>query len=75
MALFIKIVGALFFAYLGVDAWMKRRKLQEEIDDDLLNPLTGKILRRRALRNSMLFIILAVLSFISVFFRVAPLGE
>jgi Na+/H+ antiporter NhaD/arsenite permease-like protein len=75
MALFIKIVAGLFFAYLGVDAFYKRRKLQEEIEDDLLNPLTGKILRSRALRNSILFIILAVLSFISVFFRVAPLGE
>lgn len=75
MALFIKIVAALFFAYLGVDAFRKRRKLQDEIDDDLLNPMTGKILRSRALRNSILFIIIAVLSFISVFLRVAPLGE
>ena len=75
MAMFIKIVAGLFFAYLGVDAFRKRRKLQEEIDDDLLNPMTGKILRSRALRNSILFVIIAVLSFISIFFRVAPLGE
>ena len=75
MALFIKIVAGLFFAYLGVDAFRKRRKLQEEIDDDLLNPKTGKILKSRALRNSILFIILALLSFISIYFKVAPLGE
>ena len=75
MALFIKIVAALFFVYLTVDSFRKRSKLQEEIEDDLLNPKTGKILRKRALWNGIFFIIIALLSIVSIFFRVAPLGE
>lgn len=75
LALFVKIVGALFFAYISIDSFYKMGIIKREVEDDLLNPKTGKVMRGRALRNGLLFLVLALLAFASVWIRVAPLGE
>ncbi|MEW5722858.1 MAG: hypothetical protein AB1896_07105 [Thermodesulfobacteriota bacterium] len=75
MALFIKITAGLFFAYISIDAFVKIPKINKEVEDDLCNPRTGKVLKSRAIRSGVIFALLALISFGSLFLRVAPLGE
>ena len=75
LALFIKISAALFFAYVAVDSFFRMKRLRKEVEDDLINPKTGKMLRNRSLRDGILYLILALLSVASLFLSIAPLGE
>ena len=75
LALLIKIIAGLFFVYISIDSFYKITLIQKEIDDEMINPMTGKILKSRALRSGIMFALAAILSFVSIMFRVAPLGE
>lgn len=73
--LFTKIIVALFFGYIAIDSFYKMKKIKFEIKEDLLNPTTGRILKNRALRTGVIFLIMSILSFASIWLKVTPLGE
>ncbi|MEW6267319.1 MAG: hypothetical protein AB1641_29960 [Thermodesulfobacteriota bacterium] len=71
----IKVLAALFFAFAAADAFYKRVKIRREIEDEVINRITGEILRRRAFWDGLLMAILALLAFASIWFKVSFLGE
>lgn len=75
MALFIKLIAALFFAFLSFDAFRKSGKIRKEVKDDLLSPYMGEALRKQALRRGLMFLILTLALLGLLFVRIAPLGE
>jgi hypothetical protein len=75
LTFFIKFISAMFFSFLAVDSFFKIKRIRKEVEDDLLNPIIGATLRKRALRNGLMFALFSILSAVAIFFRIAPLGE
>ena len=75
LALVIKISAIIFFAYISIDSFYKAKKFTGDVDDDLINPTTARALRRKAIRNGVFYALLAIAAIVSLFFKLAPLGE
>ena len=70
-----KVVAIIFCAYVSIDSYRKIGKIQYEVKESIINPKTGVVLKRRALRNSIIFGILALAAIGALFIKIAPLGE
>lgn len=75
LALGVKFAAAVFFLFLSGDAFYKVRKINREIEDDFLSPAVGRTMRRKAMLNGIVFLIIALLAFGSLLVRIGPLGE
>jgi hypothetical protein len=75
LALIIKISAIIFFTYIAIDSFIKVKKIAVDVNDDLINPTTARVLRRKALRNGILYALLAIASIVALFYKLAPLGE
>ena len=75
LAFIIKVVAALFFAYISIDSFVKTSKIKKDVENELINPKTAKMMRGRAIRSGVIFALAALAAFGTLFIRVAPLGE
>ena len=75
LALLIKICAFIFFAYVSIDSFVKAKLITRDLNDELINPATARTLRRKAIRNGIIFALFGIASIVSLFFKLAPLGE
>ena len=75
LALIIKISVILFCGYVSIDSFIKASRYAKEVEKDVLNPLTAKVMRRRAVRTGILFALGMGVGVASLFFKITPLGE
>lgn len=73
LALFVKVVTGLFFAFVAGDSFYKTVRIRRELEADLLNPMIAKTLRRRAIIAGIQFSFLTILAFASIWFGHTPL--
>jgi hypothetical protein len=71
----IKIIALAFFIYLSVDSFRKIGLVKKDVESELVNPKTGRTFQKRYRRNGVIYGLIAIAAFISLFFKIAPLGE
>ncbi|MFH1139321.1 MAG: hypothetical protein V1816_24835 [Pseudomonadota bacterium] len=69
----LKVLGVLFFLFISMDSFFEVKRFKRDIEKELLNPYMGKVLSRRAVRNGIIYLLVAILIFITIFFRLEPL--
>lgn len=75
MALFIKITMILFFFFVSIDSYFKVKRLEEDMENDLLNPKLGKVFRKRYRLRGILFFLGGCLFVWTLFLKLPFLGE
>ena len=68
----LKIIIGLFFVFVSIDSLYKISQLKVDVEKDILNPKTAKIIRSRYIRTSILTMIMAVICFSLIWIQVGP---
>ena len=74
-ALLIKSTLAVFFLFLGIDTFLKIKRIRLEVEEQTINPNTGREMINQAKRKRIIYLLASLALFVSIFFKVAPLGE
>ena len=69
----LKILGTLFFLFIAIDSFWEVKRFKRDIKKELINPYMGKVLSRKAVRNGVIYLIVSLLIFAALFFRLEPL--
>ena len=66
----IKIISCLFFAYVSIDSFFILKRINRDVEKDLLNPKTAQVFRRRSVISGILAFLVSMISLGALWFEV-----